>query len=302
MINKKLFIILVLAFLSVFQIYLFAGSFICLDVQEKSEGKPEVISLLGKKLYAIPAKGEELLKLQNALREAMKLVEANPENPENIIMYGRRLAYLWRYHEAIEVFTKGIENHPDYAMLYRHRGHRYISIRKFDKAVSDLTKASILNDHDFDIWYHLGLAHYLLGEFEEALSAYKNCIKIAEDDDSKIAISNWLYITFRRLGKKDEAAKILNGITEEMEVVENQSYYDLLLFYKGRKSGAEIAVLAEASDIDVATIGYGIGCWYIYNEDIEKARAYYEKIVNTSEYWPAFGFIAAEADLVRIKE
>jgi len=143
--------ILFIVFLSFHLTALFASQ----SGQEKNREKPEAISLLGKKLYATPAEGEELLKLQNDLKEAIIKVEANPEDPENIIMYGRRLAYLWRYHEAIDVYTKGIENHPDYAMLYRHRGHRYISIREFDRAVADLTKASKLNDHDFDIWYHL---------------------------------------------------------------------------------------------------------------------------------------------------
>ncbi len=269
--------------------------------QESESQDPEVISLLGKKLYATPAKGEELQKLQDDLREVMLKVEANPEDPENLILYGRRLAYLWRYHEAVEIYTKGIDLHPDYAMLYRHRGHRFISIREFEKAVSDLAKASQLNDKDFDIWYHLGLAHYLRGEFDEARRAYGRCLSVAEDDDSKIAISNWLYITLRRLGEKGEAEKILEDITEEMEVVENQSYYDLLLFYKGLKPESEIANKAEASDLDLATVGYGIGCWHLYNDKEMEAVSYFEKIVET-RYWPAFGYIAAEAELYRMKQ
>lgn len=258
----------------------------------------EVISLLGKDLYAIPATGEALLELQNNLKEAVKKFEENPKDPENIIMYGRRLAYLWRYHEAIDVYTKGIEDHPDHAMLYRHRGHRYISIREFDRAVADLIKASELNDHNFDIWYHLGLAYYLRGEFEKASNAYEECIKVAENVDSKIAISNWLYITLRRLGKNEEAAKVLDGIREGMDVLENLSYYYLLLFYKGLKSEAEIVSWAAVSDLNMITVGYGIGCWYLYNNEKEKARDYFEKIVNT-KYWPGFGFIAAEAELFR---
>ena len=85
--------------------------------------KPEVISLLGKKLYATPAQGEELLKLESDLKEALKAVEADPENVDNIILYGRSLAGLWRYHEAIGVFSMGIDIRPDVALLYRHRGH-----------------------------------------------------------------------------------------------------------------------------------------------------------------------------------
>lgn len=104
MIKKKIFVILVSAILSVFEIYLFGGLFRTSHIQEKGKKKPEVISLLGKELYATPAEGEELLKLQNALKEAMRQVKADPKNPENIILHGRRLAYLWRYHEAIDVF------------------------------------------------------------------------------------------------------------------------------------------------------------------------------------------------------
>ncbi len=299
--RKKSYAFLSLIFLLAYQTFISRALSAIQTTQEKSEEKPEVISLLGKKLYATPATGEELAKLEDDLKEAMLKVEADPENPENLILYGRRLASLWRFHEAIKVFTKGIENFPGNAMLYKHRGHRYISIRQFDKAAADLTKASQLNDHDFDIWYHLGLAHYLKGEFEKALSAYQNCHKFAEKDDSKIAISNWLYITLRRLGKKDEASKVLDGITEKMEVVENKSYFNLLFFYKGKMSEEEISALAIASELDMATMGYGVGCWYLYNNDPEKAKAYFEKIVNT-RYWPAFGFIASEAELVRLQK
>jgi tetratricopeptide (TPR) repeat protein len=254
---------------------------------EKDGKEPEVISLLGKKLYATPATGEKLLKLEMDLKDAMIRVERDPEDPENLILYGRRLAYLWRYHEAIEVYSKGIAAFPDYAMLYRHRGHRYIS-----------TRASELNDHDFDIWYHLGLAHYLEGDFDQAHEAYRNCLAASGDDDAKIAISNWLYITLRRLGQEQDALGVLEDITEEMDVVENQSYHNLLLFYKGLPSEEKIRAAAEASDLDLATTGYGLGCWYLYNGEPEKAKELFENICGTS-YWPAFGFIAAEAELFR---
>jgi len=267
---------------------------------QQKETKPEVVSLLGRKLYATPAEGEELAKLQANLEEAIRAVEANPDSVETIIAYGRALAGLWRYHEAIEVYSKGIAAHPGEAMLYRHRGHRYISIRDFDKAALDLAKAASLNDKDFDIWYHLGLAHYLRGEFDKARAAYESCLKVASDDDSKIAVSNWLYATLRRLGRKEEAARVLQGISAEMKVEENTSYLNLLLFFKGLKGEDEVLNWAANSELDGATVGCGIGCWHLYNGQKEKARGFFEKIV-TGRYWPAFGFIAAEAELVRMK-
>ena len=56
-------------------------SFLFPQVSKAGEEKPpEVISLLGKKLYATPAEGEELSKLEAGLQEALKAVEADPEN------------------------------------------------------------------------------------------------------------------------------------------------------------------------------------------------------------------------------
>jgi hypothetical protein len=47
-----------------------------------------------------------------------------------------------------------------------------------------------------------------------------------------------------------------------------------------------------------ATTLYGVGNWYLFNGQDQKARAIFERIVAGKE-WSAFGFIAAEADLHR---
>lgn len=268
--------------------------------QAAPSDRPEVISLLGKQLFRTPAEGEALVKLQSALQEASTRLEADPENPETIILYGRALSGLWRYHDAIEVYSRGIFAHPGQAMFFRHRGHRYISVRKFNLAVSDLSRAAELDDQDFDIWYHLGLAHYLLGEFGKALPAYEKCLAVAEDDDSKIAAANWLNITLRRLGKTSRADALISDIKEGMDVIENQSYYDLLLLYKDLRSASDIEARASASDLDLATTGYGIGVWHITRGETDKAFDVFRKVVET-KYWPAFGYIAAEAELARFR-
>jgi tetratricopeptide (TPR) repeat protein len=169
--------------------------------------------------------------------------------------------------------------------------------------VTDLERAAKLNDHDFDIWYHLGLAYYLKGKFEQASKAYEQCRAVAEKegkDDSIIAVSDWLYMTYRRAKKNAAAAKVLERITPAMNVKENKSYFDRLLFYKGLKQETEIFNLEKASDLEIATVGYGLGNWHLYNGQRAKAEDYFRKITS-GKYWPAFGFIAAEAELARKK-
>jgi tetratricopeptide (TPR) repeat protein len=266
---------------------------------------PEIVSLLGVKQFAqADDKGE--------IAKAREKLETDPSNIDLIIALGRAQAGVWRYNDAIETYTRGIKLAPDNAMLYRHRGHRYISIRRFDKAVTDLSKAARLKDDDFDIWYHLGLAHYLKGEYSRAAEAYRKCYAVAEKnrakaepgaegrDDSIIAISDWLYMTYRRMKNETEADKVIEKIRPQMQVKENASYYHRLLFYKGLKPEAELVNVEKATDLEIATVGYGIGNWHLYNGDRARAEELFRKIVS-GKYWPAFGFIAAEAELARRK-
>jgi len=268
--------------------------------QAPAAGQPEAVSLLGKPLFRTPATGEELAKLEIGLREAAKKLEAEPDSAEALILYGRALSGLWRYNEAIDAYSRGIAAHPDDARLYRHRGHRYISVRKFDLAVADLARAAELEANDFDIWYHLGLAHYLRGEFALAEPAYRSALEAAGDEGSVIAVANWLTLTLRRLGRTADAAKVLGAIREGMEAGENIAYYDLLLFYKGLKKEADIEKAAAASDLDLATRGYGLACWRLVNGDKDGAMALLRKIL-AIPYWPAFGYVAAEAEIHRTR-
>jgi tetratricopeptide (TPR) repeat protein len=258
----------------------------------QQKGEPEVISPLGAKFYAQPDE-------KNQVAEAEKKLAADPKNVELIIALGRAQAGVWRYRDAIATYTRGIEIDPDNAMLYRHRGHRYITIRRFDKAVSDLERASRLNAKDFDIWYHLALANYLRGNFDKAAAAYEKAYAVSEKDDSRIAASDWLYMSYRRAGKKGEAQRALDRITADMKVEENKSYFDRLMLYKGLKKESDI-MHDKLTDLEIATVGYGIANWNLYSGDKAKAKELFQKIVS-GKYWPAFGFIAAETELVRMR-
>lgn len=249
---------------------------------------------------------------EEQLAAARAAYEKNPNDADAIIWLGRRTAYLGRYAEAIEIFTEGIRKHPRDARMLRHRGHRWITLRQFDRAVADLSKAASLIRGTADpiepdglpnvrniptstlqsnIWYHLGLAHYLRGDFEKALDAYRQCMAVSKNPDGVVSTSHWLYMTLRRMGRPQEAERVLDAISTDMDVIENQAYHKLLLMYRGEIAPEEMA------DTDPATL-YGIANWYFYNGQPERAHPLFERIVAEKE-WAAFGTIAAEADLRR---
>jgi tetratricopeptide (TPR) repeat protein len=282
--------------------------------------QPETRSLLGAPLYPIEMTPAEKAKLDSNLTVAQANYDKNPNDPENIVWLGRRLAYLWRYRDAIDIYSKGIALHLNYARLYRHRGHRYISVREFDKAIADLEKAAKLirgvpdeiepdgapNQYNIptgtshsNIWYHLGLAYYLKGDFKNALRCYLECMKFSKiNDDMLCATSDWLYMTYRRLGHVDEAKKVIAPIHANMKILENFSYHKRLLMYKGMIAPDSLLDAKNATDLDIATQGYGVGNWYFYNGQVEKAKEIFEKVIK-GKYWAAFGYIAAEAELAR---
>ncbi len=265
---------------------------ICGLAAPQSTGAPEAASPTGKKFYArADEKGE--------IAEAEKKLAAAPTNIELLMALARAQAAAWRYRDAISTYTAAIKLDPKNAILYRHRGHRYITTRQFDKAVEDLERASKLDDGSYDIWYHLGLAYYLKGKFEKAAAAYERCRLHAEGEDALVAVSDWLYMSYRRMKDDFEAEGVLSRIKLGMRVEENKAYYDRLLFYKGLKRESEV-FSDKLTDLEAATVGYGLGNWHLCNGEPARARDYFQRVVS-GPYWPAFGFIAAETDLARLK-
>ncbi len=250
-----------------------------IDGQAQSP-KPEATSLSGKLL--VPMTLPNRAKLEADLAQAEKDLAAKPNDADAIIWVGRRQAYLWRYQDAIATFTKGIALHPNNAKLYRHRGHRYITVRQFDRAITDFEKAAALikgtqdeiepdgapnpsgkprSTLHFNIWYHLGLSRYLTGDYAKAHSAYVECMKVSNNDDSVTATSDWMWMTLMRLDRKAEAAKLLERITPKMDILENGSYHRRLLMYKGLEKPEALLMPpadadAAAAALTIATQGY----------------------------------------------
>jgi len=125
-------------------------------------------------------------------------------------------------------------------------------------------------------------------------------MKYAKDDDSKIAISNWTFLTYLRLNQPSEGTKLLKKIKPGMKVVENGAYYDLLFLYKGQKSIDEVIAKAAKTPLDMNTLGFGAAIYEIYSGNKDKGTEILRKIIKNHQYWPAFGFIAAETEIKRI--
>ena len=278
----------------------------------------QAISLLGDTLYtSSPYSGGTAMQKYDTAKADY---DADSMNADNIIWYGRRTAYLGKYRDAIIIFTEGIKKHPNDARMYRHRGHRYITIREYARAVVDFEHAAKLIEGTKDviepdgmpnpqnipvsslhqnIWYHLGLAYYVQNDLVNALRVYRKGIESTLNDDMLVATTHWLYMTLRRLGKDEEARKCLQPIKKEMNILESMAYHQLCLLYKDEVSINSI-IGSERTEIMNDAAGYGIGNWFYYNGQKDKAKKIFSKLLK-NKGWASFGYLAAEADFSRIK-
>jgi len=258
---------------------------------------------------------------ERLLAEARTQLEAQPDDVEALIWAGRRLGYLARYHEAIDLYSEGIERFPEEARLYRHRGHRFFTLRRFNRAAADLETAARLmmqlpdevepdglpNERGIptstlqsNVWYHLGLAYYVQGDYPSAWKAYRQGIKVSHNPDMLSAMAYWAYLNFMRLGSYDEAADVLLAIDTEMDIIENHDYHRLLMVFKGEQDAEELWTEARTSgSLSLATVGYGIGTWHLLAGDQARARIIYAESLEKGQP-SSFGFIAAEAEMARL--
>jgi tetratricopeptide (TPR) repeat protein len=289
---------------------------------QTSPSKPEATSLLGKPLIPAPIAADTRRALEENLKKAEIEHGKNPDDPDATIWLGRRQAYLGRYRAAIETYSEGIEKHPDDARLYRHRGHRYVTVREFSKAIADLTAAARLVAGKADqvepdgqpnarniptstlqsnIFYHLALAHYVSNDLPRAADAYAKCMRVSKNPDMLVATTYWYYLTLLRQGRAEEAANLLVPIRADLEIIENASYHRLLRMFKGELA-LESLLAPGGAGLDAVTPRYGIAAWHLANGRKDAGLALLREIVDGSpQQWPAFGYVAAEADLVRYR-
>lgn len=277
-------------------------------------------SLLGEPLRAPPIAAADRPALEQRLLEARASLELDPRGELAHVWLGRRLSALNRFDEALDAFTRGLELHPDSYRLLRFRGHRCITLRQFERAENDLAEAALLvrgrPDEDepntnpdaaksypstvqHQIHYHLALARYLRGDFARAACAWSDCLHSAGDSpDALCGATNWYCATLLRLGREEDARALLAPIRADLPVREAGGYLRLCLLYKGELAPEELIPADETSPVNVATLAYGLGNYWLVRGDKERARAAFVRAAS-SPAWMAFGRIAAEVELAR---
>ncbi len=276
--------------------------------------------VLGTGAFAWPAPIEAQTGADAPLASARAAWERHPEDLDSIIWYGRRIGYTGAFQEAVDIYTNGLRIHPNEPHLLRHRGHRYISLRRFPWAIADLEQARAIvagtpdevepdgqpnargiptSSLHSNIRYHLALAYFVTGEYGRALPVWAEDVKLARNVDTRVASTYWWVLTLAHLGRHAEAKAALAEVRADWDVIENGSYHRLLLWMKGELAESALLV-GNPSPLERQTVGNGIGQWHAANGRPGEARRAWEAVLATGPS-ASFGFIAAEQGLARLK-
>ena len=233
-----------------------------------------------------------------AIARAQAALAADPRNVQRIIDLGVAQSGVRQFREAIATFTRGLEIAPNDPMLYRWRGHRYLSLREFDRARADLTRGYSLDSTNYGILYHLGIVRYASGDFNGAADAFARAQSRAPEPGELAGSTDWLWMSLSRAGRAAEAQAMLDRRPDSLPVA--NAYAKRLQLYRGQIGPDNLITAADTADVQRATLNYGLGNWYLVRGDTARARAAFEQSV-ASGGWPGFGFIISEVELRRLR-
>lgn len=228
---------------------------------------------------------------------AERALAADPRNVKRFIELGVAQSGARQFREAIETFTRGLAIAPDEPILLRWRGHRYLSVRELGKANADLTRGFRLDSTNYGILYHLGIVRFAGSDFAGSADAFRRAQPLAPDAGELAGATDWLWMSLARAGRLTEAKAMLDRRPDSLPV--NNAYARRLRLYRGEIGPDQVMTPADTADVQVATLSFGIGNWYLARGDTAHAREWFERSIRSGG-WPGFGFIISEVELRRL--
>lgn len=229
---------------------------------------------------------------------ALDSLAKDSANVQKIIALGVAQSGARQFREAIATFTQGLAIAPNDPMLYRWRGHRYLSVRDWDRSLADLQKGYALDSTNYGVLYHLGIVRFARGEFNEAARLFTMALPRAPNAGEQGGSVDWLWMSLMRAGRVADAKAHLDRRPDTQP--NTNAYATRIKLYRGEIGPEQIINSPDTTDVGRSTLNYGLGNWYLLKGDTANARTAFERSVAAGG-WPGFGFILSEIELRRLR-
>ena len=143
-------------------------------------------------------KGLAIKPADHNLKEALKMTEdlkAGLINEEYALhlFKGSDCLINARYEQAVPEFKEALRLNPDNADLYYYIGLCHYSLEQYPEAISYLKKAQE-RKQDEEIYYYLGVSNYSLGRYPEAISYLEKAIALNPGDAESYSLIGTIHL------------------------------------------------------------------------------------------------------------
>ena len=148
--------------------------------------------------------------------------------------------------------------------------------------------------------------NFVRGDFNRAVELFTRAQPRAPDAGELAGSTDWLWMSMMRAGKRKEAAAMLARRPDSLKAAPGYAYVTRLKLYRGEIkpdevfTPAQVFTPADTADVQVATLSYGLGNWYLARGDTANAKLWFDRAIKSGG-WPGFGFIVSEVELRRLK-
>ncbi|GII94026.1 tetratricopeptide repeat protein [Sinosporangium siamense] len=209
-------------------------------------------------------------------------------------------AQLDQVEDEYEMYQPEVEKDVVSLILGRPQDVRPQHLTDTDAARDPQALGRYMTTLHTSVWYHLGVAYYLLGDFEACLPAFRGAERSARHQEGTVAALDWQYMALRRLGRTDAAKEVLDRFRAIDVVTEDHyvGYENRMRLYTGDITPGQFRKTLDGDDLRTATEGYGLGNWHYYNGDTATAREVFDAVLRT-RVSHSFAYLAVKAEYSR---
>lgn len=234
---------------------------------------------------------------EKKVAELKAKLQEQPENEALWFELGQEY-FEYEWQDAINCFSRCISINPFCSDYYFNRGRKKLSQDKFEMALADFVTALRMDTETGMKWHYAGVACFYLGMYEEALEYFKRSIEtnIKYDGDLIPPSVDWSWMAYMKLGRPDDALKILDYVNEDTKIAEtDRDYKKRVLLYQGKKDPEEFYSEVDRKDdlLGMAEV-YGLSNYYYYiKKDAKRSLALLEETLAYENWHHAFAYKSA---------
>ena len=207
-----------------------------------------------------------------------------------------------RFHDLRHTFStlaiqSGIDPKPSRrSSAVPRQNFRWTFTLQFKQALADYTRCEQADGVSVESRYRVGMAQYMLQNYDAATATFAGSLAIApQDDDMYIADVYWLVLSQLRAGQADEAQKTFQQHYRPDMYVGHHTAYEKAM----RVAAAGFAPMedmlaeldAEEDDLQFAMTAYGLCVLLEAHSETEKADALRQKLLVRDGFWFCFSYL-----------